>query len=222
MTPTAGPDAARARDRYNTFATSYDRQLGPLRRIQLGLRRDAVAQLGLPPGATVLDVGCGTGASFAHLVSAVGPTGRVIGVDVSERMLGQARRRAQEAGWANVQVIHSPAQDATLPGADAALLFFTHDLLRTPAALDAVVAAVRPGGRVVTAGARQPGLPLVAIALPVLLGMRRRYVTTSDGLRKPWDLLTDRLEESVVDTRVGGMCYLAKGTRPSSGRSVPS
>lgn len=216
MTRTAGPDPDMARDRYNTIAATYDRQLGPLRRIQQQLRRDAVERLRLTPGATVLDVGCGTGASFADLVSAVGSNGRVIGVDVSERMLELAKRRTQEEGWRNVQLIRSPAQDTPLPAADAALLFFTHDLLRTAAALDAVVAAVRPGGRVVTAGARQPGLPMMAIALPVLLLMRRRYVTTGDGLREPWNLLSARLDDMVADMRVGGLCYLASGTRGSS------
>lgn len=219
MSPSAGPDADKARNQYNRFATSYDRQLGLLRRIQQPLRRDAVESLRLTPGMTVLDVGCGTGASFAHLIAAVGPGGRIVGVDVSDQMLGLAQQRARDAGWRNVELIHTPAQDATLPQADAALMFFTHDLLRTPAALDTVVAAVRPGGRVVTAGARQPGLPMVAIALPVLLVMRRLYVTTGDGLREPWSLLTSRLDKPVVDLRVGGLCYLTSGMRPSSGQS---
>ena len=220
MTRSVGPDADEARDRYNAIASRYDRQLGPLRRIQQRLRRDAVARLALASGATVLDVGCGTGASFAHLVDAVGPHGQVIGVDVSEGMLALATQRVRDAGWSNVHVLHAAAQQATWPAADGALLFFTHDVLRTPAALDGIVTAVRPGGRVVAGGARQPGLAMLAIALPVLFVMRRRYVTSGDGLRAPWDLLGARLDDMTSELRVAGLCYLAHGNAPASSGSA--
>lgn len=47
-------------------------------------------------GSTVLDIGCGCGATTVELARAVGPAGRVIGIDISEPMIGRARERLQE------------------------------------------------------------------------------------------------------------------------------
>lgn len=47
----------------------------------------ALQYLDLTAGQTVLDVGCGSGAAFPTLRDAVGPSGRVVGVDYSPRML---------------------------------------------------------------------------------------------------------------------------------------
>jgi ubiquinone/menaquinone biosynthesis C-methylase UbiE len=209
------PDAQEARRRYDEMAPTYDRGLTRLRRFQEGLRRDAVGALGLLPGARVLDIGCGTGASFGRLVRIVGDAGRVVGVDQSAGMLDVARRRIAAEGWTNVQLVDAPVQDAALPDADAALFFFTHDLMRTPAALDNVVAAVRPDGRVVTCGARRPSLWLAPVALP-MWAFTRRFVTTSEGLARPWDLLADRLVNVAVDLRYLGTTYLVTGTASAS------
>src|SRR5437763_8910191 len=211
-----GPDPVEARRRYDRYAATYDRQLAPLRAVQGRIRRATVARLEVRPGDTVLDVGCGTGASFPALVAAVGPAGRVVGVDQSDGMLEQARRRVEQAGWPNVELIRAPVQEASLPAGDRALLFFTHDLLRTPAALDNVVGALRSGGRVATAGARRPPAWLLPLALPVL-ALMRRYVTTTEGLDRPWDLLAERLADLEVDLRSLGTIYVAVGSTPAGG-----
>lgn len=51
----------------------------------------AVGELGIPSGATVLDVGCGAGRALVELATAVGPRGAVVGLDVTEEMLQAAR-----------------------------------------------------------------------------------------------------------------------------------
>jgi ubiquinone/menaquinone biosynthesis C-methylase UbiE len=63
------------------------------------LREHAVDRLSLKHGDCVLEVGCGSGRNFPFLRAAVGPTGRVYGVDISPRMLRRAcefRDRHQE------------------------------------------------------------------------------------------------------------------------------
>ena len=210
----AGPNPAESRRRYDRYAAAYDRQLAPLRFAHERIRGDAIGRLRLRPGDRVIDAGCGTGASFPGLVAVVGPNGRVIGVDQSGGMLAQARRRIARVGWDNVELIHAPVQQAKLPsGVDAALFFFTHDLLRTPAALDNVVDAVRSGGRIAAAGVRRPPVwVLLPVALPALAVMRR-YATTTEGLQQPWNLLADRVHDTNVELRILRTIYLAAGTR---------
>src|SRR5580693_6683100 len=54
------------------------------------------------PGERVLDVGCGTGATALPFAAAVAPGGQVIGIDISEPMLAQARKNLAAQGVANV------------------------------------------------------------------------------------------------------------------------
>jgi SAM-dependent methyltransferase len=66
---------------------------------------DALADgAALQPGERVLDVGCGCGDSTLAAAAAVGPAGRVLGLDLSPEQLAVARRRADERGLANVEV----------------------------------------------------------------------------------------------------------------------
>jgi ubiquinone/menaquinone biosynthesis C-methylase UbiE len=215
---TGGPDRVEARRRYDSIAVDYDRYLGMqsnrLGRYLEGVRKRAVAALQLKPGQTVIDVGCGTGASFARLIAAVGRDGRVIGVDQSGGMLEVAAKRIADEGWTNVELIEAAVEETRLPDADAAIFFFTHDLVRTPAALDNVTTAVRPGGRVVTAGFQRPSSWLARIALPARLIMRR-YITTDEGLAKPWDLLAERLDDVTSESLLLGAIYIAAGRRPA-------
>lgn len=53
--------------------------------------------LRLGPGQIVLDLGCGTGADVIDIAQLVGPGGRVVGVDVSEALISEARRRWGES-----------------------------------------------------------------------------------------------------------------------------
>jgi demethylmenaquinone methyltransferase/2-methoxy-6-polyprenyl-1,4-benzoquinol methylase len=89
---------------YDVFARFYDRSLETLYR---AARQEAVAALAPTRGALVLDLACGTGQNLDLLVAAAGPEGRVVGVDLSEGMLRQARRRVACAGWTNVALVRS-------------------------------------------------------------------------------------------------------------------
>ncbi len=55
------------------------------------------------PGMTVLDAGCGGGVDVFAASKKVGPTGRVIGVDATVKMVARARRTAEENGYSNVE-----------------------------------------------------------------------------------------------------------------------
>ena len=70
----------------------------------------------LPAGATVLDLGCGSGTDTLIAARRVGPTGKVVGVDFSASMLSRARRAVAESGVTNVELRESDAE--RLPAAD--------------------------------------------------------------------------------------------------------
>lgn len=83
------PQTAAAKRMYNARAQKYDDSHHP------SFARDFVAQLPLFPGARVLDLACGTGLVTFLAAEAVGPTGSVTGVDVSDGMLALARQKLQ-------------------------------------------------------------------------------------------------------------------------------
>jgi arsenite methyltransferase len=64
----------------------------------------------LPVGATVLDLGCGSGTDTLIAAHRVGQTGKAIGVDFSTAMLSRARQAVAEAGVANVEIRESDAE----------------------------------------------------------------------------------------------------------------
>src|SRR5262245_49010110 len=99
-------------DRYRRRAKGYDasgiRALEPW-------RKEAVKLLHVGPGDHVVDIGCGTGLNFALLQEAIGPEGRIIGVDLTDAMLDQARQRVARHGWTNVELVQSDAAQYAFP-----------------------------------------------------------------------------------------------------------
>ncbi|MFI5618853.1 class I SAM-dependent methyltransferase [Streptomyces sp. NPDC051567] len=107
----------------------------------------AVAGLGLRSGDRVLDAGCGTGRALAPLRAAVGPSGTVLGADLTPQMLAAARRagRAAEGALLLADVARLPLRDGSLDAVFTAGLV-TH--LPSPGPnLRELARVVRPGGR---------------------------------------------------------------------------
>jgi ubiquinone/menaquinone biosynthesis C-methylase UbiE len=145
----ATPDdhKAKAAATYNAAADFYD---NPANSFWERFGRTTVARLGLRIGEHVLDVCCGSGASALAAAEKVGPTGSVIGVDLSERLMGLARAKANERRLRNVEFRIGDMLDLGLPKShfDAVVcvfgIFFVPDM---PAAVRALWHVVRPGGR---------------------------------------------------------------------------
>ena len=99
-------------------------------------------------GSTVVDIGCGCGTTTIELARAVGPAGRVVGLDVSEGMLGLAKERLREFGNATCllgDAAELPLQEigAELIVSRFGVMFFGNPL----AAFANLRTALVPGGR---------------------------------------------------------------------------
>ena len=89
-----------------------------------GLGARARERAALRAGDRVLDVGCGCGGTTLELAAAVGPSGRVVAVDVSKPMLDRARERAERAGFADrTEFRLDDAQTAPLDAAHYDVVF---------------------------------------------------------------------------------------------------
>jgi len=203
----SAPDPQLAIARYRAHAPGYDASAART----MALRRRTVAKLALEPGQTVLDVACGTGLSFGLLREGVGASGRIIGVELSPDMLALARERCAREGWGNVTLIESAMETAEIPGPlDAILFHFTHDVLRSPAALGRILSAARPGARVAVAGMKLAPWWLAPANL-VVRAKARPYMTTLEGLRRPWDLLEGHLATFARESVLYGTGYIGWG-----------
>jgi arsenite methyltransferase len=102
------------------------------------------------PGAVVLDLGCGAGTDLLIAAQMTGPTGRVIGVDMTSAMLDRARESAGAMGLDHVELREAlieslPVEDASV---DAVISNGVIDLVPDKdAVLDEIDRVLRPGGR---------------------------------------------------------------------------
>jgi SAM-dependent methyltransferase len=103
-----------------------------------------------PPGARVLEAGCGVGAQTVTL-AACSPQARITSIDISEQSLAQARERVTAAGLANVEFARADIFAAPFePGSfDHAFVCFVLEHLADPEwALAILLGLVKPGGTI--------------------------------------------------------------------------
>lgn len=103
----------------------------------------------IPPGAVVLDLGCGAGLDSLIAAERVGPSGEVVGVDFSQAMVDRATAAAEAAGLDNLRVVQGDAEAVPLEDAciDVVLVNGIFNLNPFRSRLFAELARVlRPGG----------------------------------------------------------------------------
>ena len=114
----------------------------------------AVAAAAPRPGENVLDIGCGCGATVLALAEAVGPLGRVMGVDISAPMLAVAGERIARAGVAQAAVLEADAATEPFAPGSVDLAFSRFGVMFFDAPVEAFInihRALKPGGRLVFA-----------------------------------------------------------------------
>jgi ubiquinone/menaquinone biosynthesis C-methylase UbiE len=204
-------DLNQSNDQYAALSKTYDQSTPRLERF----RNEAHAFLQLEKGMTVVDMGCGTGKSLGWLADAVGPEGRVIGIEPSEAMLGLAQQRVAHAGWQHVALYRAPASalmECVAPASvDAFLLMFTHDVLQSDAAIADMLTAAKPGARFALAGGKFYS-GLLSVMNPWVERRQRAYCTTFEGYDAPWRKLfaSPRVTACQSFDRYLGIAYVAQ------------
>lgn len=137
------------RDFWDRRADVWERRADSLDVLSDAYGRPAMDALAPQPGERVLDIGCGPGTTALELARRVGRDGEVVGVDISERMVAAARRRAAKAGVTNTRFVVGDAEAGSLgEGFDCAysrfgVMFFTDPV----AAFTNLVRSLRLRGR---------------------------------------------------------------------------
>jgi len=112
----------------------------------------ALNVLKIPKGASVADIGAGSGYITVRLAQRVGPTGRVFANDVQPQMLNMLSRRLANSKITNVTLIEGTFDDPKLPPSSVDLELMVdvyHELSEPQAMLRHLKDALKPGGRLV-------------------------------------------------------------------------
>jgi demethylmenaquinone methyltransferase/2-methoxy-6-polyprenyl-1,4-benzoquinol methylase len=185
-------------------------------------RRRAVRTLELRPGDTVVDVACGTGQNFPMIEQAIGPDGRIVGVDLTDAMLAQAQDRVDTHGWRNVRLVQADAARFDFPTEVDAILS-TYALTQVPGCGGVIAqgaAALSGNGRWVVLDLKVPDRAPRRLA-QVGIAAARPFGSIEDWVaRRPWETIRAAMQDELVDVSwtelFFGSAFLASG---SSGRT---
>ncbi|MFQ5730414.1 MAG: class I SAM-dependent methyltransferase [Planctomycetaceae bacterium] len=172
---------------YNKIARVYDLLAEHTER---PMRENGLAKLNAQPGERVLEIGFGTGHCLVELARAVGPQGKVFGIDIAEEMRSRSTTLLRKEGLADrVELVNGDATQ--LPYADDSLdgvfTSFTLELFDTPeipAVLAECLRVLQPGGRLAVVSLSKVGKQGVVIKIyewthrhfPNLMDCRPIYV----------------------------------------------
>jgi len=203
----SGADLRRSLEHYRHLAPTYDAATHRIDRI----RERTIDALALKPGETVVDAGCGTGWALPRIAARIGASGRILAFDPSPEMIAIARQRTVACP---VEFLEATGESARLPvKADAVLFSYTHDMIRSAAALENLLSQVKPGARVAATSTKLYARWLFP-ANWFVRWRHRGYITDFESFDAPWSLLAARLEDFSVDTGPFTQHYVARGRVP--------
>ena len=127
-----------------------------------------VAALEIPEGGTIADIGAGTGYFTWRLARRAGPAGKVIAVDIQQRMLDLVAETVRRHGLANVDYVLGKETDPRLPPGSLDMVFLAHsyhEFSQPETIMEAIRRSLKPSGRLVVVeyakeNTRAPAAPL--------------------------------------------------------------
>jgi demethylmenaquinone methyltransferase/2-methoxy-6-polyprenyl-1,4-benzoquinol methylase len=186
---------------------------------QRSQRLRTVQALSLRPGATVIDVACGTGLNFPIIEEIIGPGGQIVGVDLTDAMLAHARDRVRAHGWNNVSLVQSDAAEYAFPPRVDAIMS-TYAMSQVPECARVIAngaAALSPGGHWAVLDLKVPdSTPAWLIRLGT--GVVRPHTSIDEWIsRRPWDAIRAAMQHELTDLSwtelTFGTAFLAAASR---------
>ena len=179
----------------------------------------AVQALGLRTGDSMVDLACGTGLNFPLIEEMIGPDGRIVGVDLTDAMLAQARDRTATNGWRNISLVQADAAHFDFPTEVDAILC-TYALSQVPECAEVIAhgaAALSVGGRWVVLDLKVPdNTPawLEQLGTAIL----RPFASIDEWImRRPWEAIGAVMQGELADVSwtelFFGTAFLAAGSR---------
>jgi ubiquinone/menaquinone biosynthesis C-methylase UbiE len=180
-----------------------------------GLRKHAVGRLSLKHGDCVLDVGCGTGRNFPFLREAVGPSGRIYGVDLSARMLWKARKLRDRHHWTNIQLAEGDAANYVAPEPlDGVLFSLSYNTMpHHLTVLRRIWKQLRLGGRLVIMDSKLPPGLGGKLLLPFSLWLMRHTLLGNPYIR-PWEHHAELVDDFEMEEFLLASYYICRGVKP--------
>jgi len=185
-------------------------------------RRMAVKALKLQPGDAVLELACGTGINFALFQRYIGPTGRIIGVDITDAMLERAKKRVASQRWENVTLIQHDASTYQIPPKVNAV-FSSYALSifpETKRVLMNIANSLAPSGRLTLLELQIPKFWPSWIASAAVALMKPFAVTDDWVAHRPWETIRSTINEKFdnveVIERFFGLTYIISGEKSAS------
>lgn len=158
-----------ARASYNRLSRWYDAIAGSTEK---KYRDWGLEKLSAQPGERILEIGFGTGHCLVALAKAVGPGGRVLGVDISDGMLAIARERLQKEGLNDRVELHlgdaANLDFIEAEGLDGVFMSFTLELFdnpEIPRVLRECHRILKPGGRIAVVSMTKTDPPGAAVRI---------------------------------------------------------
>jgi ubiquinone/menaquinone biosynthesis C-methylase UbiE len=181
---------------YDPLTEEFDR-FSP--RVSTPFVRQMIELASVSTGERLLDVGTGTGIVAIEAAKAIGPTGRVVGVDLSENMLAAARAKAEHLGLSRISGFHRmDAERLELPDGSFDTVLCLFALLHFPDPVRALLEmrrVMKPGGRLVLAVGSRP--PRSIRALVHYVGRLPGYVRELGGRQLVGPRFLDSLVRSM-------------------------
>jgi phosphatidylethanolamine/phosphatidyl-N-methylethanolamine N-methyltransferase len=201
---------------YAEFAPIYDKVFGKIFYSRL---ERVIEELDIPRGATVLEVGAGTGTSFpaypAHC--------QVTGIDLAPDMLTRARRKIAENGWTHIKVMEMNALNLVFPDNtfDYVMAFHVVSVVPDPIAMiDEAKRVCKPGGKIIIVNHFTTDIPVLGKVTRSLDPLTRLLGWRTDLKLRPFIESTNLSVERIYKTTKASLYTVLVGTKPVHDRRL--
>jgi ubiquinone/menaquinone biosynthesis C-methylase UbiE len=170
---------------------------------------------------------CGTGLNFPLLQKAVGPDGRIVGVDLTDAMLARAQDRIKANGWSNVSLVQADAAGFDFP-AEVDAILSTYALTQVPECAEVIAhgtVALSAGGRWAVLDLKVPSSTPGWLAQLGTATVRPFASIDEWIMRRPWEVIRAAMQEELADFAwtelFFGTAFLAAGSSQSDHSRAP-